>query len=66
VWTGLTLIALESQWGVLTILSPLLMIHFLYNLSGKALLERSMSRRYPDYEDYKRRVSGFLPRPPAR
>ena len=66
VWTGLTLVALESQWGFLTILSPLLMIHFLYNLSGKALLERSMSRRYPDYEDYRRRVSGFLPRPPAR
>jgi steroid 5-alpha reductase family enzyme len=65
VWIGLTLIALESQWGILTVLSPLLMIHFLYNLSGKALLERSMARRYSDYEDYRRRVSGFLPRPPA-
>lgn len=66
VWTGLTLVALESQWGLFTVLSPLLMIHFLYNLSGKALLERSMARRYPNYEDYRHRVSGFLPRPPLR
>lgn len=64
VWTGLTLIALESQYGFLTILSPALMIYFLYALSGKALLERSMSKRYPDYESYKKRVSGFFPRPP--
>ncbi len=66
VWTGLTLIALESQYGFLTILSPALMIYFLYALSGKALLERSMSKRYPEYEDYKKRVSGFFPRPPRQ
>lgn len=65
VWTGLTMIALESQYGYLTLASPALMIYFLYALSGKALLERSMSKRYPDYEDYKKRVSGFFPRPPA-
>ncbi|MEQ9314538.1 MAG: DUF1295 domain-containing protein, partial [Henriciella sp.] len=66
VWTGLTLIALESQWGILTILSPALMTYFLYNVSGKALLERMMARRYPDYEAYKQRVSGFFPWPPSR
>lgn len=66
VWTGLTLIALESQYGYLTLLSPILMIYFLYALSGKALLERSMSKRYPEYEAYKKRVSGFFPRPPAK
>ena len=66
VWTGLTLIALESQWGFLTVLSPALMIYFLYHASGKALLERSMSRRYPEYETYKKRVSGFFPLPPSR
>jgi len=64
VWTGLTLIALESAHGVFTIFSPLLMIFFLYHVSGKAMLERSMSKRYPDYADYKKRVSGFFPLPP--
>lgn len=66
VWVGLTLIALESQHGYLTILSPAVMIFFLYALSGKALLERSMSERYEEYEAYKKRVSGFFPRPPAK
>lgn len=65
VWTGLTLIALESQWGFLTVLSPALMTYFLYHASGKALLERSMSRRYPEYQAYKKRVSGFFPLPPS-
>ncbi|PQA85989.1 DUF1295 domain-containing protein [Hyphococcus luteus] len=66
VWTGLTLIALESAFGVWTILSPILMVYFLYAASGKALLERSMSKRYPDYAHYKARVSGFFPRPPRK
>lgn len=64
VWTGLTLIALESELGFLTLLSPAVMIFFLYAVSGKALLERSMSQKYSEYADYKTRVSGFLPRPP--
>ncbi|GGY37847.1 DUF1295 domain-containing protein [Parvularcula lutaonensis] len=66
VWTGLTLIALESQWGFVTVLSPALMIFFLYAVSGKALLERAMVRKYPEYESYKKRTSGFFPRPPKR
>ena len=63
VWTGLTMIALESQFGWATILSPILMTYFLYNISGKALLERSMKKKYPEYEEYKSRVSGFIPWP---
>lgn len=64
VWFALTLIALESSYGYLTILSPFLMFVFLYFLSGKGLLERLMARKYPDYDDYKSRVSGFFPLPP--
>ncbi len=64
VWTGLTLIALESQSGFLTILSPALMIFFLYAVSGKALLEKAMAKKYPEYTAYKQEVSGFFPMPP--
>ncbi|HNR76074.1 MAG TPA: DUF1295 domain-containing protein [Parvularculaceae bacterium] len=64
VWTGLTLIALESPWGWLTMLSPFVMTHFLINVSGKAMLERSMEKKYPEYADYKKTVSGFFPLPP--
>jgi len=63
VWTGLTLLALESQFGWATILSPVIMAYFLYNVSGKALLEHSMEKKYSEYADYKRRVSGFIPWP---
>ena len=66
VWTGLTLIALESPHGWATILSPLLMSHFLVNISGKALLERGMAANYPEYAAYKQRTSGFFPLPPKR
>lgn len=66
VWTGLTLIALESSYGFATILSPMVMAHFLINISGKALLERGMARKYPEYAAYKLNTSGFIPLPPKR
>lgn len=64
VWTGLTLIALESPLGVYTILSPAVMAFFLIFVSGKAMTERMMEKKYPEYAAYKRRTSGFFPRPP--
>lgn len=61
VWAGLTLIALEAPFGWLTILSPVVMAHFLINVSGKALLERGMEMKYPEYASYRRSTSGFFP-----
>ncbi len=66
VWTGLTLIALESPYGWACVLSPIVMAHFLINISGKALLERAMERKYADYAVYRQRTSGFFPLPPKR
>ncbi len=66
VWTGLTLIALESPYGWATVLSPAVMTFFLVNVSGKALLERAMEKKYPEYAAYKQSTSGFLPLPPKR
>lgn len=66
VWTGLTLIALESPYGWATVLSPAVMTFFLVNVSGKALLERAMEKKYSEYAAYKQSTSGFLPLPPKR
>lgn len=66
VWTGLAMIALEAPFGWTALLSPLAMIHFLHNVSGKALLERSLDRKYPEYAAYRLRTSGFVPLPPRR
>jgi steroid 5-alpha reductase family enzyme len=64
VWVGLTLIALEAPFGWMTVLSPVVMAHFLVNVSGKALLERGMAEKYPEYAAYRRSTSGFFPLPP--
>jgi len=64
VWWGLFLIALATLSAWWTIISPILMSVLLIRVSGAALLERGMSKTRPGYEDYVRRTSGFLPRPP--
>jgi steroid 5-alpha reductase family enzyme len=64
VWTGLTLIALESPYGLWTILSPVVMGYFLVKISGKAMTERHMEKKYPEYAAYRNHVSGFFPMPP--
>ncbi|WP_092981315.1 DUF1295 domain-containing protein [Actinopolyspora lacussalsi] len=66
VWWGLYLIACHHQVGVLPLLSPVLMTWLLARGSGKPLLERDIVERRPDYADYVRRTSGFVPLPPKR
>lgn len=67
VWCGLFLIACSHWIGLLTVFAPALMTHMLVNKSGKALLERRMSRsRGEAYTAYAERTSGFFPRPPRR
>lgn len=65
VWAGLFLVAADSWPGVLTVLSPALMIWTLAGKTGKPLTEKAMSSR-PGYQEYIEATSGFLPRPPRR
>ena len=65
VWVGLFLVAAEHWPGVLTILSPALMVYLLAFGSGKRVLERHMAER-PGYRAYMDRTSGFFPLPPRR
>jgi steroid 5-alpha reductase family enzyme len=62
VWWGLFAIALDggAWWSVV---SPLIMTVLLTRVSGKDLLEKSMSKR-PGYAEYVERTSGFIPLPP--
>lgn len=64
VWTGLFLVAASAWPGVLTILSPAVMVWNLYAGTGKKLLEKDIGDRRPAYADYVRRTSGFFPWPP--
>ncbi len=63
-WWGIYIIALSTPFGFLSFFGPLLMTFLLLRVSGVALLERSLRKTKPDYEDYKRCTSAFIPMPP--
>ena len=65
-WWGLWLIACDHPLGIATVFSPILMTHFLLNVTGKKLLEKRMSRARPEYADYVARTPGFFPWFPRR
>jgi steroid 5-alpha reductase family enzyme len=60
-WWGLWLIACDNPVGIATVFSPILMTHFLLNVTGKKLLEKRMTRARPDYAAYVARTPGFFP-----
>jgi steroid 5-alpha reductase family enzyme len=66
IWFGIAIAALQSPYGIYAMFSPLVMAFFLVKISGKALLERLMVNKYPAYEDYMQKTSGFLPLPPKK
>ena len=65
-WWGIFLVAADGGAGWFTILSPVVMTWLLAKGTGKPLLEKDMAQRRPEYADYVRRTSGFVPWPPRR
>jgi steroid 5-alpha reductase family enzyme len=65
-WWGYYLIACAVPNGFYTVLSPLTMTIFLMNVSGVALLEKSLKKNKPGYAEYIARTSSFFPLPPKR
>ena len=63
-WWGIFVVALGGPLGLVSIVGPAVMTFLLLRVSGVALLERTISKRRPAYEDYVRRTSAFVPRPP--
>lgn len=64
VWFGFLLIACDHPAGLITIISPAVMLYALMGPTGKGLLERRMRKSRPDFEAYVQRTSGFFPMPP--
>lgn len=62
-WWGLWLVALSVQNGVFGIIGPLTITFLILKVSGIPMLEKKMAEN-PDFAEYKRRVSMFLPLPP--
>ena len=62
-WWGIYLIAFGAgAWW--TIISPALLTFLILRVSGVTLTERTIGDRRPEYANYVRRTSAFLPRPP--
>jgi steroid 5-alpha reductase family enzyme len=67
VWCGIFLVSLGAGgWAWLGAIGPIVMTTLLRRVSGVTLLEKSLVKRRPGYEDYVRRTSPFLPRPPRK
>jgi steroid 5-alpha reductase family enzyme len=59
-WWGFYLIALASgAWW--TIVSPIWMTYLLVKVSGVAMLERTLEKTKPDYEDYVQKTNALIP-----
>lgn len=62
VWWGFFVAALASSWGWITIVCPLLMLYFLFKVTGIALTEEYAVKHKGDaYREYQRTTSAFIP-----
>lgn len=64
-WWGIWIIALSSANGLFALLGPVTITVLLLKVSGIPLLEEKY-RTNPEYQDYARRTSIFLPLPPRK
>jgi steroid 5-alpha reductase family enzyme len=66
VWWGIWIVAASSWAGVLSIVGPIAMTVFLTRVTGVPLNEEGMRKSKPGYDEYVRRTSSFIPRPPKK
>ena len=63
-WWGMYLVAAETGPGRWAIIGPALLTWTLMKWSGAPTVENKMRKQKPDYAEYMRRTSGFMPMPP--
>ena len=55
------MICCATEYGFLTIISPMLITYTLLKITGVSLMEQTMFKGNAEYEDYKRTTSSFIP-----
>jgi steroid 5-alpha reductase family enzyme len=60
-WWAYFLFALLTPFGIAVIYAPILMTYLLVNVSGVALLEKTLKDVKPQYKDYIETTSAFVP-----
>lgn len=61
IWWGIFVIVLSTPWGFWTIVSPLLITYTLLKLTGVTLMEETQFGDNPEYQQYIRETSSFIP-----
>ena len=61
IWWGLCLITLTTPHGWWALISPLVITFLLLKVSGVLLLEKDIVRRRPEYQEYLKTTSAFIP-----
>lgn len=64
VWVGFAVFALGAPWGWLGLISPVIMLHLLLNVTGVPATERAaLASKGDAYREYQRTTNAFLPGP---
>lgn len=64
-WWAYVGLAMSAPWGWVTLLGPLLMLHFILNVTGIPPTEaQALKSRGDAYREYQRTTSAFFPWPP--
>ena len=63
-WWGIWLVALSVPSGWLSIIGPITITFLILKVSGIPMLEKKMEEN-PDFAEYKRKTSVFIPLPPT-
>lgn len=65
VWVAFALVALPAPWGWVGLFSPVLMLYFLFRVTGIPATEaQALRTRGDDYRRYQQTTSVFFPLPP--
>lgn len=62
-WWGIFFLGLESPYGILGVVGPVLLTFLIVFVSGIPLAEKAMEGR-PGFEEYRKRTSVLIPLPP--
>lgn len=60
-WWGIFIIALSVPQGYITIISPVVITYTLLRITGVTLMEKTIFGDNPEYKEYVRRTSSFIP-----
>lgn len=60
-WWGIFIIAAPLPYGLISVISPILITFLLLKVSGVVMLEKSLKETKPEYKEYIEKTNAFIP-----